>query len=108
MAWGADPSHDRPDCIHNVTKTIFIREQKPQTHSVITNKEHIEMSAPKITTKKVIDIVGILPLLHPQPNGTNPNKLKRDLINTLSTVPVYQPKDKEYGGMVDAIIIHTL
>ena len=63
--------------------------------------KHIEMSAPKITAKKEISMVDVLPSLHPQPTGTNLNKHDQDLVNKLSTVPLYQSMDKGYGGMVD-------
>ena len=59
------------------------------------------MSAPKITTEKVITLVGVLPSLHLRPNGTNLNKLERDLVEKLSSVPSYQSIDEGYGGMVE-------
>ena len=65
------------------------------------------MRAPKITAKKAIALVGVLPSLHPRPNGTNLNKLEQDLVEKMSTVPSYQSTDKGYGGMVDDPIIYA-
>ena len=66
------------------------------------------MSAPKITAEKAISLVGVLPSLHTQPNGTNLNKLKRDLVEKLSSVPSYQSMDEGYGGMVEDPTIFAL
>ena len=66
------------------------------------------MSAPKITAEKAIAMVGVLSSLHPQPNGTNLNKLKQDLVEKLSTVPSYQLTDKGYGSMVDDPTMYAL
>ena len=63
------------------------------------------MSAPKITAEKVIALVDVLPSLHPQPNGTNLNKLEQDLVKKLSSVPSYQSTDKGYGGMVEDLTV---
>ena len=65
------------------------------------------MSAPKITAEKAIALVGVLPSLHPQPNRTNLNKLERDLVEKLSSVPSYQSTDKGYGGMVEDPTIYA-
>ena len=46
-------------------------------------------------------MVGVLPSLHPRPSGTHLNKLKRDLVEKLSSVPSYQSIDEGYGGMVE-------
>ena len=66
------------------------------------------MSEPKITADKAIAIVCVLPSLHPRPKGTNLNKLERDLVKKLSTVPLYQSTDKGYGGMVEDPTIYAL
>ena len=52
--------------------------------------------------------MGVLPSLHPRPNGTNLNKLERDLVEKLSSNPSYQLTDEGYGGMVDDPTIYTL
>ena len=57
------------------------------------------MSAPKITAEKAIALVGVLPSLHPGPTGTNLNKIERDLVEKLSSVPSYQLTDEGYGGL---------
>ena len=59
------------------------------------------MSAQKITAEKATALVGVLPSLHQQPNGTNLNKLERDLVEKLSSVPSHQSTDEGYGGMVE-------
>ena len=66
------------------------------------------MSAPKTTAEKAIAMVGVLPSLHPRPNGTHLNKLEQDLFEKLSTVPSYQSTDKEYGGMAEDPTIYVL
>ena len=66
------------------------------------------MSAPKITVEKAITMVGVLPSLHPRPNRTDLNKLEQDLVEKLSTVPLYQSTDEEYGGMVEDPAINAL
>ena len=66
------------------------------------------MSAPKITDEKTIAMVGVLPSLHPRPNGTHLNKLERDLVEKLSSVASYQLKDEGYGGMVDDPTMYAL
>ena len=66
------------------------------------------MSDPKITAEKVIAMMSVLPPLHPRPNRTNLNKLERDLVEKLSTVPSYQSTDNGYGGMVDDPTIYAL
>ena len=53
-------------------------------------------------------MVGVLPSLYPRPNGTNLNKLERDLVGKMSTVPSYQSMDEGYGGMVDDTAIYAL
>ena len=62
---------------------------------------HIETSAPTITAEEAVISVGVLPSLHQRPNGTNLGKLERDLVDKLSTIPVYQSTDKGYVGMMD-------
>ena len=54
--------------LYSLPKPI-LSEEKTQSYSEITNKEHIKMSAPAITAKKAISIIDVLPSLHPQPNG---------------------------------------
>jgi hypothetical protein len=66
------------------------------------------MSAPTVTAEKAIAMVGVLPTLHPRPNGTNLNKLERDLVDKLSTTPSYQSMDEGYGGMVEDVMIYAL
>ena len=66
------------------------------------------MNAPEITNEKAMAMVGVLPSLYPRPNGTNLNKLERDLIEKMSTVPSYQSMDEGYGGMVDDTAIYAL
>jgi len=66
------------------------------------------MSAPKITAEKAIALVGVLPSLHPRPNGTNLNKLERGLVEKLSSVASYQSTDEGYGGMVEDPTIFAL
>ena len=69
--------------------------------------EHLRMSAPKITTEKATAMVGVLPSLYPRPNGTNLNKLERDFVGKMSTVPSYQSMDEGYGGMVNDTAIYA-
>jgi hypothetical protein len=66
------------------------------------------MSAPIITAEKAIAMVGVLPTLHPRPNGTNLNKLERDLVGKLSTTPSFQSMEEGYGGMVEDVLIYAL
>ena len=66
------------------------------------------MRAQKITAEKAIAMVGVLPSLHPRPNGTNLNKLEQDLAENLSTVPSYQSTDEGYGRMVEDPTIFAL
>ena len=81
-------------------------ESKSTTSNVDT--EHITGSAPKITAEKAISMVGVLPSLHQQPNGTNLNKLEQDLVEKLGSVPSYQSIDEGYGGMVEDPTIFAL
>ena len=53
-------------------------------------------------------MVSVLPSLYPRPNGTNLNKLERDLVEKLSTVPSFQSMDEGYSGMVDDTAIYAL
>jgi hypothetical protein len=66
------------------------------------------MSAPTVTAEKAIAMVGVFPTLHPRPNGTNLNKLERDLVEKVSTTPLYQSKDEGYGDMVEDVMIYAL
>ena len=65
------------------------------------------MSALKITAEEIA-MVGVLPSLHPRPNGTNLNKLEQDLVGNLSTVPLYQSTNEGYGRMVEDPTIFAL
>jgi hypothetical protein len=65
------------------------------------------MSAPTITVKNVIAMAGALSLLQPQPNGTNLNKPKQNLVNKWSSVLLYELTDKGYGGIVEDITIYA-
>ena len=66
------------------------------------------MSALNTTAEKTIAIVGVLPSLHPQPNGTYLNKLEQALIEKMSTIPSHQSTNKGYDGMVDDPTMYAL
>ena len=53
-------------------------------------------------------MVSVLPSPHPRPNGTYLNKLEQDLVEKLSSVPLYQSTDKGYGGMTNEPTIYPL
>ena len=66
------------------------------------------MSAPKINAEMAITMVGVLPSLHPRPNGMGLNQLERSFIDKLSTTPLYQLTDKRYGWMMEDIQFYAL
>ena len=66
------------------------------------------MSAPEVTYKYALTVLGTIPHLVPRPNATNIWALLIDIVDKLAIIPSQQSPDFEYLGMIEADAVYAL